>query len=248
MRGHGVSQSVGEDRDGELAWLRGENARLRRLLELSATEARPPEPAQTTLWHERPGAVTASSTSGEKLSVFSALFTARRDVYAIRWQNARTGRAGWVPAAAGGWRKGSNRRYLPLTNEVVTSHLTGEIELGLYPLLDGDRCGWLAADFDGRSAMLDALAYLKAARAIGVSAALEVSRSGVGAHAWIFFTGPVEAATARALGTGLLGEAIAVRGHMNLSSYDRLFPAQDVRASLRGVDGGDPDGTAVGLG
>ena len=219
---------MGEDRDGELAWLRGENARLRRLLELSASEARAPEPAQTALWHERPGAVTASSAPAEKLSVFNSLFNARREVYAIRWQNARTGRAGWVPAVAGRWRKGSNRPYLPLTDQVITSHLTGEIELGLYPLLDGDRCGWLAADFDGRSAMLDALAYLKAARAVGVSAALEVSRSGVGAHAWIFFTGPVEAAAARTLGTGLLGEAIAIRGHMSLSSYDRLFPSQDV--------------------
>jgi hypothetical protein len=51
--------------------------------------------------------------------------------------------------------------------------------------------------------MLDALSYLKAARAVGAPAALEVSRSGIGAHVWIFFTGPVPAATARKLGTGL---------------------------------------------
>lgn len=61
-------------------------------------------------------------------------------------------------------------------------------------------CYWLAADFDGPSATLDALAYLKAARAVGVPAALEVSRSGIGVHVWIFVTGPVPAATARALG------------------------------------------------
>lgn len=41
--------------------------------------------------------------------------------------------------------------------------------------------------------MLDALAYLKAARAVGAPAAAEVSRSGVGAHVWIFFTDPVPA-------------------------------------------------------
>ena len=50
--------------------------------------------------------------------------------------------------------------------------------------------------------MLDALAYLKAARAVGAPAALEVSRSGIGAHVWVFFTEPVPAATARQLGTG----------------------------------------------
>jgi hypothetical protein len=60
----------------------------------------------------------------------------------------------------------------------------------------------------------------KAARAMGAPAALEVSRFGTGAHAWLFFTGPVPAMTARQLGTGLLPEAIALRRRMNLSSYD----------------------------
>jgi len=115
-----------------------------------------------------------------------------------------------------------------LTEEVLAAHLSGERAIGLYPLLDGDRCHWLAADFDGPYAMLDALAYLKAARAARVPAALEISRSGIGAHAWVFFTGPVAAVNARELGTGLLHEAITLRGRMDLSSYDRLFPSQDV--------------------
>jgi hypothetical protein len=51
-----------------------------------------------------------------------------------------------------------------------------------------------------------------------------VSRSGIGAHAWVFFTGPVPAQTARRLGTGLLREAMALRGQMDLASYDRLSP------------------------
>jgi hypothetical protein len=86
---------------------------------------------------------------------------------------------------------------------VITAHLSGELEQGLYPLLDGDGCCWLAADFNGPAAMLDALAYL-------------------------FFTAPFPAATARQVGSGLLREAIAVRGRMDLGSYDRLFPSQDV--------------------
>lgn len=101
----------------------------------------------------------------------------------------------------------------------------------MYPLLDGDLCSWLAADFDGPAAMLDALAYLKAARTWSVPAAWEVSRSGVGAHVWMFFTAPVPAEVARRLATTLLREAMALRGHMNLASYDRLFPAQDVLPS-----------------
>jgi hypothetical protein len=136
-----------------------------------------------------------------------------------------------MPAVRGGWRKGipaSERQYLPLTEEILTAHLSGELELGLYPMLDGDRCAWLAADFDGQAAMLDALSYLKAARAVGAPAALEMSRSGLGAQVWLFFASPVSAASARQVGCGLLREAIALRGRMDLVSYDRLFPSQDV--------------------
>jgi len=51
----------------------------------------------------------------------------------------------------------------------------------------------LAADFDGPEAMFDALMYVKAGRALQVPVALEVSRSGVGAHTWVFLTSPVPA-------------------------------------------------------
>lgn len=215
----------------QLARLRTENARLLKLLQLTPAQARPPGPAQTAMFEQAPGAVDASSPLPAKVAFFRALFRAREDVYALRWVNRRDGRSGWMPAVRGGRLKGvpaSERQYLPLTEKVVHDHLAGEIDLGLYPLLDGDSCCWLAADFDGPAAMLDALAYLKAARAAAVPAALEVSRSGLGAHVWIFFAAPVAAVTARALGTGLLREAIALRGRMDLRSYDRLFPSQDV--------------------
>jgi len=40
---------------------------------------------------------------------------------------------------------------------VLAAHLSGKAQIGLYPLLDGDRCWWLAADFDGPAAVLDAI-------------------------------------------------------------------------------------------
>ena len=215
----------------ELASLRAENGRLLRLLNLTQREAAPPGPAQAGFFDAPPGPVHAGSPPKVKVAFFGALFAARTDIYAVRWENTRTGQRGWLPAIRGGWRKGvphAERDYLPLTAEVVSAHLSGQMHIGLYPLLDGDRCWWLAADFDGSAAMLDALNYVKAARALGVPAGLEVSRSGTGAHAWVFFTGPVPAETARRLGTGLLREAMALRGQMSLASYDRLFPSQDI--------------------
>jgi superfamily II DNA or RNA helicase len=216
---------------GELEELRSENARLRRLLKLTETEAAPARGTQAAWFDRALGPVDANSSPDAKVAFYAALFGARRDVYAIRWENARRGTSGWVPAVEGGWRKGSKaaeQRYLPLTADVLATHLTGDIHIGLYPMLPGDQTCWLAADFDGPAAMLDALAYLKAARAVGGPAALEISRSGVGAHVWIFFTDPVPAATARQVGTGLVREAIAIRGRMDLRCYDRLFPSQDV--------------------
>ncbi|TDD66381.1 helicase [Jiangella aurantiaca] len=198
---------------------------------MSRADRTPPGPAQTGIFEAAPGSVHASSPPEAKVAFFGALFAARQDLYATRWENQRTGRSGWLPAVRGGWSRGvrhEDRDYLPLTPDVLTAHLRGDVHIGLYPLLDGDRCCWLAADFDGETAMLDALAYLKACRAAGVPAALEISRSGVGAHVWFFFTAPVPAETARRVGTGLLREAMALRGRMDLRSYDRLFPSQDV--------------------
>ncbi len=219
------------DVNDELESLRRENARLRKLLKLTDAEASPAHGTQTAWFERSPGPVGAGSSPQAKVQFYAALFGARKDVYAIRWENARSGKSGWMPAVEGGWRKGSkssDHRYLPLTPDVLAAHLTGDIHIGLYPMLPGDQTCWLAADFDGPAAMLDALAYLKAARAVGAPAAVEVSRSGVGAHVWIFFTAPVPAATARQIGTGLVREAIAIRGRMDLRCYDRLFPSQDL--------------------
>ena len=226
----GLDAELGELR-ALVADLRVENQRLLTLLQLSSVQAQPPGPAQTGIFDGVPGGVDVRSPAAAKVAFFRALFAARTDVYAVRWDNARSGKSGWMPAIRGHWRKGQPpelRQYLPLTDEVVTAHLSGEIDIGLYPLLDGDRTWWLAADFDGPAAVLDALAYLKAARAVGAPAVLEMSRSGLGAHVWLFFTAAVPAALARQVGAGLLREAIALRGRMELSSYDRLFPSQDV--------------------
>jgi superfamily II DNA or RNA helicase len=230
VNGSDAHDGVPAELAGELAALRAENARLLRLLKLTRREAAPPGPAQAGFFEAPPGTVHAGSPPEVKVALFGALFAARTDIYAVSWQNARTGQKGWLPAVRGGWRKGvrhDERDYLPLTAEVLAAHLSGQMHVGLYPLLDGDRCWWLAADFDGTAAMLDALNYVKAARALGVPAGLEVSRSGIGAHAWTFFTASVPAETARRLGAGLLREAMALRGQMSLASYDRLFPSQD---------------------
>lgn len=215
----------------ELARLRAENQWLRKLAGMAPDEQVLPRPAQAGFFDAPPGPVHHRSPLEQKVAFFGALFAARTDVYARAYTDRDTGRPAWAPAARGRIKgvPHAQRNYLPLTPAVLSGHLMGDQRIGLYPLLDGDQTWWLAADFDGPEARFDAVQYLKAARALGVPAAIEVSRSGTGAHAWVFFTAPVPAATARKLGTGLLREAMALRGgRMKLTSYDRLFPSQDL--------------------
>jgi len=114
-----------------------------------------------------------------------------------------------------------------LTPRVVADHLAGKVHAGLFPLLGDDTCRLVVCDFDGPGWALDALAYFHSAQSMGVTSALERSRSGDGAHVWIFFREAVPATIARRLGTLLLREAMNLRGELDLASYDRLFPAQD---------------------
>jgi superfamily II DNA or RNA helicase len=208
--------------------LRQENLRLRNLLRITHGAEAPP--AQPTLATENPGLVTSASSPDAKLAIYARLFASRVDVYARYWENVRKGTRGWSPVTRSAYRKGVSvlqRDPLPLTSEVLEAHLRGDVFIGLYPLLRDATCWWLAADFDGTHAMLDAHAYAKAATSLGVPTALEISQSGRGAHVWTFFTEPVAASIARDMGTACIHRAMALRGSMSLSSYDRLFPNQN---------------------
>ncbi|WP_405535162.1 DEAD/DEAH box helicase [Streptomyces sp. NBC_00075] len=230
----------------EVRRLSADNARLRSLLGLGVPSGASPMPPVAEPVAPVPVSgggglpyADASSSAEAKIALFRALFAGREDVYARRWVSAKSGRTGWSPAEDNPFDKtkdDADRVFWPLTDETVYGHLDpsrqgrSELHVGLYPLLADDTSRLLACDFDGKDGSDwrgDATAYADACRQAGVPALLEISRSGKGAHVWTFFTAPVAAATARALGMALLRRAIDARGQMTLSSYDRLFPAQD---------------------
>lgn len=72
----------------EVARLRAENTRLLRLLELTPRQGPPPGPTQTAISETAPGAVDIDSSPAAKVAFYAALFGARTDVYALRWDNA----------------------------------------------------------------------------------------------------------------------------------------------------------------
>lgn len=121
----------------------------------------------------------------------------------------------------------NQRQLLPVTDQVIYDHLAGKLTIGVYPLLSDDSCYFLAADFDEADWREDANAFMQSCLELGIPVALEISRSGNGAHVWIFFTEPIPAREARQLGAALISHTCDRTRQLSLASYDRLFPNQD---------------------
>jgi hypothetical protein len=179
------------------------------------------------------------STPAEKVALFRQLFRGRDDVFPLSWSNARRGTKGYSPACSNEWRRGlcekprvkcgqcPHQAFRRVTDQEVLDHLQGRQVMGVYPLLQDERCHLLAVDFDKDGWRDDVLAFAETCCAVGVPAAIERSRSGNGAHAWFFFEAAVPALLARRVGCYLLTETMTRRPALGMASYDRLFPNQD---------------------
>jgi superfamily II DNA or RNA helicase/very-short-patch-repair endonuclease len=180
-----------------------------------------------------------------KISLFRSLFRGREDVYPRRFESRRTGRSGYQPACANEWDRllcekprincsaCPNQRFLLVTDEVIRCHLSGrdndgrDFVMGIYPMLRDETCFFLAADFDKAHWPEDVVAVLETCQGMNLPAAVERSRSGDGAHLWLFFQEAIAATTARKLGAHILTETMEGRPDIGLDSYDRFFPNQD---------------------
>ena len=194
---------------------------------------------------QNPRLVHQLSSSDEKIALFRSLFRGREDVYPRWFESRKTGKSGYAPACANEWVRGicekprikcaecPNRRFLPVTNEVIRWHLSGRDDAGqpfvagVYPMLLDETCFFLAVDFDKCGWLEDATAFIETCRRMDLSVALERSRSGRGGHVWLFFEEAVPAALARKLGSYILTETMERRPDIGFDSYDRFFPNQD---------------------
>jgi hypothetical protein len=139
-----------------------------------------------------------------------------------------------------------NPNYKELTDEVVYEHLRGKKEdasdvLGVYPLLLDETINFLVFDFDCHNDdvcgddwanpdsewMIEVNTFRKICEDNDVPILVERSRSGKGAHFWIFFEKPILASTARRFGTALLTKGAESVNMKKFTYYDRMLPAQD---------------------
>ena len=204
------------------------------MLDAHGIDARPHLPAPASLSQPEP----ARLNTYEKVVLFRRLFQGRIDTYPVRWES-KAAKSGYSPACANEWRSGvcekprikcsdcGNRLLIPLSDQIIYDHLAGRHTIGVYPLLANDTCRFLAVDFDDADWREDAQAFRTSCVELGVPAALEISRSGNGAHVWIFFLSAVPARDARRLGTAIISHTCARTRQLKLASYDRLFPNQD---------------------
>lgn len=167
----------------------------------------------------------------QKIDIYMGLFRGRDDIYAHRWQN-KQGRSGYSVACHNEWCQGLcnkpqvrcmecvNQDFKRLDKHSIYGHLSGEQTLGLYPLLENDNCWLLAVDFDKSDWKTAAIAFFNACNEYSLPCSIERSRSGNGAHIWLFFETPILAKEARELGFILLNKAMEYHAGLSFESYD----------------------------
>ena len=229
-------------------WLIERQQLLERIKELEAenTELRKRLGEDVTPTEKKPTAMQKLSLQ-EKVDLFRSLFKGREDVFARRWYSKTSGKAGYQPVCQNEWTPMCdkrtfkcadcpNRHFSPLTDNDIYRHLEGKDAdgrdvIGLYVLNEDNTCHLLCTDFDDKNCehgyKNDVLAFIDVCRSWNIPCSVERSRSGNGAHVWIFFDNPVLAVKVRRLGNAILTEAMSRNGKISFKSYDRFFPNQD---------------------
>lgn len=189
----------------------------------------------------------------EMAGFFFSVFRGRADVYSRRVER-KDGRAAYYPVCVNFWKDGvcprrsgnsdikcatcAGREWQGITKRAIMRHLSAGSQektevLGIYPLLEGSMCHLLVFDFDDHSetstiewkSEVDTLRTV--CRENNVPTLVERSRSGKGAHVWMFFEEAIPAALARQFGTALLTKGAESVNQKGFTSYDRMLPAQD---------------------
>jgi len=182
---------------------------------------------------------------------FYGMFRGRKDVFA-----QRSAKKGYFTQCDNFWKYGicpkrngekvkcrecKNQSYTKLTISAILDHLKGEKEdctdvIGLYPLFPDGTCWFLVFDFDNHSdedieLSKDWRQEVNALRRIceenGIDALVERSRSGKGAHLWVFFSEALSASKARRFGEALIVKGAESVSMKDFSFFDRMLPMQD---------------------
>lgn len=174
----------------------------------------------------------------ENIQLFQSLFLGRRDVFAVRWEKGT--KHGYSPAytfdpyhyrlhkiKGGNLSDYKDKTLRVLNDEEIAEHLAGIQHIGLYPLMPDNTSWFIAVDFDGSTWQKDCQILMEKLRELGITGALERSRSGDGGHVWIFFEKAYPANKSRKILIKVLQDLSMFSQFDKEASFDRLFPSQD---------------------
>lgn len=138
------------------------------------------------------------------------------------------------------------RAYKPVTLPLIKAHMNGTDPNGndvvaIYPMLENNLCQLLVFDFDNHAKGAEQEDYAniddrwkeeinalqRICKNLDVDAVVERSRSGRGAHLWIFFKEMISARLARKFGFALLEKGAESVNLKSFKYYDRMIPTQD---------------------
>ncbi len=197
--------------------------------------------------------ISSEVITKEHIFLFYSYFKGRKDVYSRRTVR-KDGKAAYYPVCDNFWKYGicprceqrktkcsecEHRKWTPLTQSAIYGHLMGRKAncsdvIGIYPMLEGDKCNFLVFDFDDHSDVDTGTEWAEEVNTMrkicednDVDILVERSRSSKGAHIWMFFEEPISAAKARKFGTALLTKGAETVNMKSFTYYDRMIPAQD---------------------
>ena len=210
---------------------------------------------------DQPGRIIEKAIDRELARQFYKMFWGRTDVFARRSKKGayypqcdnrfndfcpiNTGEKKFCEAEC------PHRKWKALESWIIIRHLKAEKEdgsdvIGTYPLLPDGTCRFIVFDFDNHEqgaekkdfantddAFKDEVnALRKICKDSEVPHLVERSRSGNGAHVWIFFEKPISAKLARNFGFLLLEKGMTLVNLRSFRYYDRMYPCQDYTTGI----------------